>query len=607
MVKLTNQRFLIVAICLIISFLIFIIVNGPKGEGNKLIKNDEVKIENSETLIIFLHAYQADGDSMNEVRKFLDSIESIKGADILIPDLPFSTFSMADSSRVTLDILHSIDVAWNKRKALNKTYQRIIFVGHSIGALYARKVYVIASGENQDTKFENKLRNLSSNDEYPITKPRPWASSVDRIILFAGMNRGWKISHHMSITRAISMQIGVFLGYILEWVYDQPPIIFTIRRGSPFITQLRLQWLSMKKHATEKKVGDAVTVQLLGTIDDIVSPEDNIDLITGADFKYLEVPESGHGNVIELFEPDSGEKRQKVLRKAMIVEPSSVHDDVNDEIITDIVFVIHGIRDEGYWAKKIAQRVKLLEEPGKNSIATETSSYGYFPMLSFLIPGARQEKVHWFMDKYTEAKAKYPDANFHFIGHSHGTYLLAKALEDYDSVKFKNVLFAGSVVHQNYKWTNYVPDRIEHVYNFEATADWVVAFFPKALQSVGIQDLGSAGHDGFKDSEVLVKNVRNYSYIAGGHSAAIQESMWDFIAKYILSGEFIIPPSSVVENEQKKYVSWPAKIAPLIWIVGITFLVWVLIILFKSNIREWKKTLIITGYLFLIWIVLTEL
>ena len=251
-----------------------------------------------------------------------------------------------------------------------------------------------------------------------------------------------------------------------------------------------------------------------------------------------------------------------------------------------------------YWAIRVKLSVPV--------IGVETSSYGYFPMLSFLMPGARQEKVQWFMDKYTEAKANYPDANFHFIGHSHGTYLLAKALEDYDSVKFTNVLFAGSVVHQDYEWTRFVPDRIEHVYNFEATADWVVAFFPKALQSIGIQDLGSAGHDGFKDSNVLTNNVRNHSYIIGGHSAAIQEAMWNSIAEFVLSGNFVLPPDSIVADDQEKYVSWPAKIAPLMWVAGITFLFWILYVLFNINVREWKKTLIITAYIGFIWVIVTE-
>ncbi|WP_163130463.1 alpha/beta hydrolase [Agarivorans sp. Alg241-V36] len=606
MKNILNKPFTIFFLFLVMSLIIMIVVNALKVEDEKLNDSYKVEIRDKDTLIVLLHAYNLDSKSLDDVRKTIESTDAFKGADFLIPDLPFDKFSMADSSKVTLDILQAIDIAWSNRKKINRPYQRIIFVGHSIGALYARKVYVVASGENADTKFEKHLRELSLTHEYSVTEARPWVNRVDRIILLAGMNRGWTISHHMSISRAISMQAGVFLGYILEWVYDRPPIIFTIRRGSPFITQLRLQWLSMKNHTEDKGVGNAVTVQMLGTIDDLVSPEDNIDLITGADFSYLEVPVSGHKNVIEMDDSDFGKKRQEVLRKALFIEGNSKPKSADEEKVTDMIFVIHGIRDEGYWTSKIAQRVRLLAKSGKYHIETETSSYGYFSMLSFLMPGARQEKVQWFMDKYTEAKAKYPDANFHFIGHSHGTYLLAKAIEDYDSVKFKNVFFAGSVVHQDYQWTKYIPDRIEHVYNFEATADWVVAFFPKALQSIGIQNLGSAGHDGFKDSEVLVKNVRNHTYITGGHSAAIQEAMWDSIAQFVLTGDFVIPPETIVSSNQNKFVSWPAKIAPMLWVAGIALLLWILYFLFKLNVREWKKTLIITAYLFVIWIILTE-
>lgn len=34
--------------------------------------------------------------------------------------------------------------------------------------------------------------------------------------------------------------------------------------------------------------------------------------------------------------------------------------------------------------------------------------------------------------------------------------------------------------------------------NYVASGDWVVAFFPKAMELLGIQDIGSAGHDGFR-------------------------------------------------------------------------------------------------------------
>lgn len=73
--------------------------------------------------------------------------------------------------------------------------------------------------------------------------------------------------------------------------------------------------------------------------------------------------------------------------------------------VTDVLFVIHGIRDEGYWTQKIARRVISKAREEGRCVVYEASSYGYFPMLSFLSSRARREKVEWLMDRYTEARA----------------------------------------------------------------------------------------------------------------------------------------------------------------------------------------------------------
>jgi hypothetical protein len=169
--------------------------------------------------------------------------------------------------------------------------------------------------------------------------------------------------------------------------------------------------------------------------------------------------------------------------------------------VTDVIFVIHGIRDAGYWTHKIARRVREKGKRLGRVVATETSSYGYFPMLRFFLPGERRIKTQWLMDQYVEACALYPNARFSFVGHSNGTYLLASALRDYRCCRFNRVLFAGSVVRRQYDWDRYIArGQVQEVANYVATADWVVAFFPKALQTLGIQDLGSAGHDGFRSA-----------------------------------------------------------------------------------------------------------
>src|SRR5262249_22061149 len=242
---------------------------------------------------------------------------------------------------------------------------------------------------------------------------------------------------------------------------------------------------------------NATTVQLLGTIDDLVSPDDNIDLISGRDFIYLEVPHSGHANVIEMGADNRHPERARLAaeRRAALIKAMNVDKtDLNTSLspvdssvtvrndVSDVVFVIHGIRDEGYWTRKIAYHVQLEGQKLGRTVATETSTYGYFPMLPFLRPGAREEKVQWLMDRYTEARARYPRAQrFHYVGHSNGTYLLTKALEESPAVHFDQVVFAGSVVRRDYSWDRFIPRRVKGVLNFVATADWVVAFFPNAL------------------------------------------------------------------------------------------------------------------------------
>ncbi len=610
-------RTFLIAVFLVVMHLSSVAMATP---SDALVSNTKVTAgADGSVLLVLLHGYTLDGASLEHVRAAAEQVEGLRGADILQPDLPLGLLSMASSSRITAELLSAVDRAWADRAQRGTPYRRIVLIGHSIGGLFARKLYVAACGENADAPFEDELKaELKDLGAAPLQTTRPWAKAVDRIVLLAGMNRGWSISHHMSIVRALVMQAGTAVAHVLSWVYERPPIIFTIRRGSPFITELRLQWLAMLAQIPGKGVGHALTVQLLGTVDDLVSPDDNLDLVTGKDFVYLEVPQSGHRDVIEMGDDADGSgaaaKRRQALqealganvRSAVAVAPVAASL-VQDTSVTDMVFVIHGIRDEGYWTSKIAYRAKLLGAKHGRIVRTETSSYGYFPMLSFLRPGARQEKVAWLMDRYVEARARYPNARFHYVGHSHGTYLLAKALEDYRAIRFDHVVFAGSVVHRAYAWNRYVPERVKAVMNFVASGDWVVGFFPKALQTVGIQDLGSAGHDGFAlaNTDGPVQELPA-TFIVGGHSAALQEQMWDATAGFVLDGTFVLPADVQVSSVRNPWIALPASVAPLIWaviavLVGLGFY-W----LVTLQVREWQKTVALILYCAFIWTVLTK-
>lgn len=510
------------------------------------------------TLVVMLHAFTQRAAGLAAVEQAV--LEQWPGATIYRPQLPLGLFSMKDPNRIVLGLINSIDQLLQEAEAKGQPFLDIVLVGHSAGALLARKLYVVACGEGKEAPFDPVFREQTAGYSGGSIPPRSWAPKISRLVLLAGMNRRWRISPYLSFTQAFGWWLGTIVGYVLQllWrflslilrVRGATPFILTIRRGAPFITQLRIQWLLMRRRAGDPKAtGSALTVQLLGSRDDIVAPEDNIDLVSGGDFVYLDVPYSGHSDVVQLNDATFGTGRKTVFQFAISGDPDALREQAvipSDENfsapnmdVKQLVFVIHGIRDVGYWTHKLARRVKQRAGNKRNEWATETSSYGYFPMLPFVFPWYRRQKVEWFMDQYAQALARYPNASFSYIGHSNGTYLLAKALEIYPCCHFRHVVFAGSVVRRGYDWRRLLsasPPRVEAVLNFVATSDWVVAVFPKFFQWARLQDLGSAGHDGFALSQTD-SGVHEITYVKGGHSAAIQEHVWDIIADFVVTGK----------------------------------------------------------------------
>jgi len=67
-----------------------------------------------------------------------------------MPRIPVGVFSIANPVEITSEILNKVDEIWDS----NGQYSSIILIGHSLGALLARKLYVYACGENQGVPFE---------------------------------------------------------------------------------------------------------------------------------------------------------------------------------------------------------------------------------------------------------------------------------------------------------------------------------------------------------------------------------------------------------------------------------------------------------------------
>jgi pimeloyl-ACP methyl ester carboxylesterase len=542
---------------------------------------------NAKVLAVLLHAYTHTPTSLDAVAREVRS--SYPDSDLLIPRLPVGAFSWADSQEIADQLVARIDALETKRRETTQGvgYHEIILAGHSLGAVLARKVWALAQGATPAATVDQ-------------AEVRPWAGKIRRVILLAAMNRGWMISSALTTLARLEWTLGTAWGNFCRHVLRHDPLIFGIRRGAPFLTTTRLQCLAVERSLVRRGGPLPITVQLLGTADDYVAPTDNLDLATGPDFHYLEVEEGTHRGIVTLKEggPQAGALarfrsalqdapdvlRRRALAREDVFDLYEVAADDHDatsvavesEAVKQVVFVIHGIRDKGFWTRRIARRIKEASRAAGKPCRSVTSTYGYFPMGPFLVPWKRRVHVEWLLDQYVTAKALYPDAAFAYVGHSNGTYLLAQALELCPAIRFQHVVFAGSVVRSNYDWRRFLSEgrnQVERVLNYVGADDRVVAIFPHGLERLRLQDLGGAGHLGFaeiaaaghaasRNVESLGKPLVNVKYVSGGHSGALKSDSWDDIAAFVVSGT--APPAS---GKPDKLTKWLGALSPLIWTV----------------------------------------
>ena len=330
---------------------------------------------------------------------------------------------------------------------------------------------------------------------------------------------------------------------------------------------LRVQWIRLGQSAITHL---PPTIQLLGDLDDVVAEEDNIDVLADANFRYLKLRDTGHSSICNFKEPAVGAHRKEKFRQALLTPIEQLDGDVManaaevGQIKDRVVFIMHGIRDRGYWSIQISDAIENVAEQQGQSVETIMAGYGYFPILRFLFLGTRQVNVRWFMDRYTEAIARYPNAKVSFIGHSNGTYLLAAALQRYRTCKIDNVAFAGSVVPVNYPWDALMQQgRVHAVRNDVASADWVVGIFPGFFELFKLGDIGTAGHNGFQDD--MPKDYSFDQYFKGTHGAALHPLNHESLARFIITGEKAAADPHLLVKQQNSLVVLLAKQCWAVW------------------------------------------
>lgn len=514
----------------------------------------------SSVLVILLHGMGGRLDDCHAATR-----DALPDADIWAPTYLATPLSDVNPYDVAIQINSWIKKLVNERKNRNErpgAYRKLYLVGFSGGGAILRRAYLIGKGMGDK---QNSL--LPALEE--------WPSIVDRIILLAGINRGISDNKpaEMNTLKYMAIRSGLALFRVIEILrLDTGRFVSSLRRGSPFITNLRLDWIQASRDGNVP-----VLIQLLGDHDDIVAIEDNIDVLSDSKAVYIQVLNSTHESIAK-FPLDTNygkERRQKFIDALTALKPAGdlLPREINPEQklageeTTDFVFVLHGIRDRGEWTSKVKEALAGAGIKEGRRVESNNESYGYFPMIRFLLFIARQTNVRWFADQYVESISRYPKAQISFVGHSNGTYILAAALRRYSALQFRNVYFAGSVVPTGFNWGKYINNgQVDAVRSDTASRDWVVGWFPGFYEFVGDflggSDLGSAGFNGFRASEAR----RTLYRFKGDHGAAIKEINHTSIASFIVRGDSTVtPPPEALSEKPNGIVETLSKNCWFVW------------------------------------------
>lgn len=195
-------------------------------------------------------------------------------------------------------------------------YDEVVLVGHSIGGLLVRQAYLVGLGSGDPTQR------------------RPWAERVNRIVLFASLNRGFEVSFE----RALWLPPMAWLARVLPGVRGL--LVHDVLRGSEFITNLRVSWIS----TVNTRARPPLIVQFLGRSDRLVHEDDSRDIEAFPTGVQEMIPDATHGDLIRLDIAPDPETRFRLIASAFTrVPPEEPVRELGDES-QRVVMVLHGIR-----------------------------------------------------------------------------------------------------------------------------------------------------------------------------------------------------------------------------------------------------------------------
>ena len=433
--------------------------------------------------------------------------DALKGYEVLYFDHGLGLFSLGKARKTARRLYRAIELKYKNHSG----FDEIVLVGHSFGALLAREAY-LQSSEKSDQPGNSQ-----------------WCDAVTRIVIFAGISRGWCID------------TGRLLRWFLKFLKSINFILFSkfiftdILKGSAFINNLSIRWIR-KMHALRQSEDQFMPLvfHLVGTEDKVVNKEDS-----KSEYPYAEIipiPDGEHSNLYRLLDAPDPQERYELIKRAFVMTRDEYDHNLKDlkydYQLKNILILLHGIRDEHkQWMKEFSDFVVKQ----KCDLMVDYGNYDYFGVWNLVMPHLRRKPIPEFEQQYIDLLAKYPNGRFYFIGHSNGTYILGKSLKRLPSMIFRRVVLAGCVLSPKYDWAGrFRQHQVEEfVSNICANNDKSVAIGANLLRSIsfidfGLHDIGSAGFTGFKgaNNNDLIKGnkIVETKYIDGSHGIAMQEA-----------------------------------------------------------------------------------
>lgn len=203
-----------------------------------------------------------------------------------------------------------------------------------------------------------------------------------------------------------------------------------------------------------------------------------------------------------------------------------------------VLYSVHGIETNGTWQSELSESLNLEEQ----KLEHLQHQYAFFPVLSFMFPPLRWIEVNRFKQELEFLSDKFPGAEVTLIGHSFGTYLIAKSLDKINQAKtpkFSKIILCGSVIKGSFNWESIIKKHnIKYILN-----DCSLSDFPLILSQALAIGLGMAGRSGFKRKYGGVIINR---YFEGGHSDFFTQDIFNSWDEFIVNGDV-----KIVDNRKK--------------------------------------------------------